>query len=75
MDAELGELASELERLRLIEQLSANDAREVGVNPDALQYKTIADLGTAGEKSVRDADGLPVAWLGKPNSDRPRRSP
>ncbi len=47
----------------LIEQLQPDDARQVGIDPDALPYQTIAEVGTAGEKAVRDAGGLPVARL------------
>jgi class 3 adenylate cyclase len=47
----------------LIEQLSDSDARDVGVEPDTLRYRTIATMETASEKAIRDAGGLPVAAL------------
>jgi class 3 adenylate cyclase len=47
----------------LVEQLSATDAETVGIDPDTLPYRTIADLSAAPEKAVRDAGGLPVARI------------
>ena len=47
----------------LIEQLTATDAAAVEVDPDALPYRTIADLSAATDKAVRDAGGLPVARI------------
>jgi class 3 adenylate cyclase len=47
----------------LIEQLSDSDARDIGVEPDTLHYRTIATMETASEKAIRDAGGLPVAAL------------
>jgi class 3 adenylate cyclase len=47
----------------LIEQLSAEDASAAGIDTDTLPYRTIKDLGTASEKAIRDAGGLPVASL------------
>jgi class 3 adenylate cyclase len=47
----------------LVEQLSGADAAAVGVDPDSLPYRTIANLGTADEKALRDAGGLPVARI------------
>jgi class 3 adenylate cyclase len=47
----------------LVEQLSDSDARAVRIDADALPYRTIAGLGTASDKAVRDAGGLPVAQL------------
>ena len=47
----------------LVEQLVADDAGAVGVDADALPYRTIADLGTASQKALRDAGGLSVTRL------------
>ena len=47
----------------VVEQLSGADAAALGVEPDTLPYRTIADLAAADEKAVRDAGGLPVARL------------
>jgi class 3 adenylate cyclase len=47
----------------LVEQLSADDASALGVDADALPYTTIAELGTATDKALRDAGGLPVARI------------
>ena len=47
----------------LVEQLSPEDAQAVGVDADALRYRTVADLGTATDKALRDAAGLSVARL------------
>jgi class 3 adenylate cyclase len=47
----------------LIEQLSNEHAEELGVDPERLAYKTLAELEGASEKAVRDAGGLPVAEL------------
>ena len=47
----------------LVEQLAADDAVAVRLDADALPYRTIADLGTASDKALRDAGGLSVARL------------
>jgi class 3 adenylate cyclase len=47
----------------LLEQLSAEDARAVDIDPDRATYRTIADLPEAAEKSVRDAGGIAVAEI------------
>jgi class 3 adenylate cyclase len=47
----------------LIEHLSAEDAREVGLDPDGVVYRTIAELPGASTKAVRDAGTIPVTTL------------
>lgn len=47
----------------LVERLGAEDARALGVDPDAVAYRPIADLPGADEKSIRDAGGVAVAEL------------
>lgn len=47
----------------LLEQLEPVDAGAAGVDPDAVAYRTVAELPGADEKSVRDAGGLAVARL------------
>jgi class 3 adenylate cyclase len=47
----------------LLEQLEPVDATAAGVDPDAVAYRTVAELPGADEKSVRDAGGLAVARL------------
>lgn len=44
----------------LIERLDDVDARETGIDPAAIAYKTLAELAGAGDKVVRDAGALPV---------------
>ena len=43
----------------LIEQLDSVDAESLGLDPDALTYRTVAEL-TANEKAVRDAGSIAV---------------
>jgi class 3 adenylate cyclase len=45
-----------------IERLSAQDARSLAVDPDALTYRTVAEL-TTNEKAIRDAGSIAVAEL------------
>ncbi|MEE6165044.1 MULTISPECIES: adenylate/guanylate cyclase domain-containing protein [unclassified Mycolicibacterium] len=45
-----------------MERLSTQDAHSLGVDPDTLTYRTIAEL-TTNEKSVRDAGPIAVAEL------------
>jgi hypothetical protein len=47
----------------LLEQLEPIDAGAAGVDPEAVAYRTVAELPGADEKSVRDAGGLAVAEL------------
>lgn len=47
----------------LIEHLSDDDAKALGLDPDGLLYKVLADLPGAGEKAVRDAGTIPVTVL------------
>ena len=47
----------------LIERLDSEDAATVGVDPDHIVYRTVAELPGAGEKSIRDAGGIAVARL------------
>lgn len=47
----------------LIEHLSAEDAAALGLDPDVLLYRTIAELASASDKAKRDAGGIPVTVL------------
>lgn len=47
----------------LVEHLSDDDADRLGIDCDALVYKTIAHLPGATEKAIRDAGGIPVTVL------------
>jgi class 3 adenylate cyclase len=47
----------------LVERLDAGDAAAAGVDPDALAYTPLRELGGAGEKAVRDAGTIPVAAI------------
>jgi class 3 adenylate cyclase len=47
----------------LVEQLGSDDARSAGIDPDAVLYRTVAQLPGVDEKSVRDAGGIPVTLL------------
>lgn len=47
----------------LVEHLSDEDAGALGIDCDALVYKTVADLPGATEKAIRDAGGIPVTVL------------
>jgi len=38
-------------------------AAQIGVDPDALAYRTVAELPGADQKSIRDAGGVAVAEL------------
>jgi class 3 adenylate cyclase len=52
----------------LVERLTEDDARSLGVDSDRLVYTTVADMPDAPEKSRRDAGGLPVVDLFPPGS-------
>ena len=47
----------------LVERLSAEDGRRIGVDPEEVVYTTIADLPGADAKALRDAGTLPVTEL------------
>jgi class 3 adenylate cyclase len=47
----------------LIERLSADDARALGIDPDALRYTMLGDLPSATEKARRDAPAIAVCEL------------
>ncbi|MEO7197389.1 MAG: hypothetical protein ABIZ50_02855, partial [Solirubrobacterales bacterium] len=48
----------------LIERLDPDDADAVGVDPERVVYRTIAELPDAAQKSIRDAGGIAVTQLG-----------
>lgn len=50
----------------LLELLSDADAEAVGIDPDRVTYRTVAELSGATDKSVRDAGGIAVAELSAP---------
>lgn len=47
----------------LIEHLTDDDARAVGLDPDGVVYRTVAELPGASQKAIRDAGGIPVTVL------------
>ena len=47
----------------LVERLSVEDGRRIGVDPEEVVYTIVADLPGADAKSVRDAGTLPVTEL------------
>jgi class 3 adenylate cyclase len=47
----------------LIERLSADDARGLGIDPEALRYTMLGDLPSATEKARRDAPAIAVCEL------------
>ncbi len=61
----------------LLEQLSGEDADAVGIDPDRITYRTVAELPGATDKSMRDAGGIAVAGLpdGGSRSRPSRRRP
>lgn len=48
---------------QLMENLTDADAKALGVDTDALVYRTVAELSHASEKAKRDAGGIPVTTL------------
>jgi class 3 adenylate cyclase len=44
----------------LVERLDPAHARRIGVDPDTIEYTTVAELPSATEKAVRDAGSIPV---------------
>jgi class 3 adenylate cyclase len=50
----------------LIERLDPDDAREEGIDPEALRYQFVSELPDAGEKAVRDAGGIAVVDVSAP---------
>lgn len=47
----------------LVERLTDDDARALGIDPDAVLYCTIGDIEGASPKAKRDAGGIPVTPL------------
>ena len=47
----------------VLERLRPEDAGIIGVDPDAISYRTIAELSHADGKAIRDAGGVAVAEL------------
>lgn len=47
----------------LVERLTDDDARAIGIDPDAVLYCTIGDMPDASPKAKRDAGGIPVTAL------------
>ena len=47
----------------LIEHLEDSDAEALGLDPDSMVYRTVADLPGADEKAIRDAGTIPVTIL------------
>ncbi|MGH2730368.1 MAG: adenylate/guanylate cyclase domain-containing protein, partial [Actinomycetota bacterium] len=47
----------------LIEHLTDADAAALGLDPDGVVYRTLAELPAAGDKAIRDAGGIPVTVL------------
>jgi hypothetical protein len=49
----------------IIERLSTTDAQALGLAPETLAYRTIAELPGAPEKATRDAGAIAVIDLGE----------
>ena len=47
----------------LLERLDSDDANRLGLDPDRVTYRLLADLGTATEKARRDAPALAVCEI------------
>ena len=47
----------------LLEHLSEEDARALGLDPDAVFYQTVEKLPGASDKAKRDAGTIPVTSL------------
>ena len=47
----------------LIEHLEDDEARGLGIDPDGVLYRPLADLPSASAKAKRDAGGIPVTGL------------
>jgi class 3 adenylate cyclase len=47
----------------LVERLTDDDARAIGIDPDAVLYCTVGDMPGASPKAKRDAGGIPVTPL------------
>ena len=47
----------------LVERLTVEDGRRIGVDPEEVVYRTIAELPGADAKAMRDAGTLPVTEL------------
>ena len=47
----------------LLEHLTDDDAAGLGIDPDGVIYRTVAELDSASEKAMRDAGGIPVTVL------------
>lgn len=47
----------------LLEHLDHDDAQALGINPDSVVYRTVAEIPGAPEKAVRDAGAIPVTSL------------
>jgi class 3 adenylate cyclase len=47
----------------LVERLTDDDARAIGIDPDSVLYCTIGDMAEASPKAKRDAGGIPVTPL------------
>ena len=47
----------------LLERIPDDQAEELGIDPAALKYRTLAQLEGASEKAVRDAGAIPVAEI------------
>ena len=47
----------------LLEHLTDDDAAALGIDPDSVIYRTVAELESASDKALRDAGGIPVTVL------------
>jgi class 3 adenylate cyclase len=47
----------------LIEHLNEEDGRALGIDPDAVVYRTVGELRAASDKAKRDAGAIPVTIL------------
>jgi class 3 adenylate cyclase len=47
----------------LVERLSIGDAAKLGIDPDRISYRAVAELPSVDDKTVRDAGTIAVAPL------------
>jgi len=47
----------------LLERLGAAEAAELGIDPDDMTYRTVAEIAGRSEKAVRDAGAISVAAI------------
>jgi class 3 adenylate cyclase len=59
----------------IVERLEDGDARDLGIDPDRVTYRTIAELSGVTEKAMRDAGTIPVTTLNARREGDEARAP